>query len=421
VPPDRAPPPRTLPIVYLAIGHASLIAALFVPALEPASIDTFFFHPRMFFVVHLLTLGWITHSIIGATYLAAPMALRMKLPAGQLDAWLCATIVIGASGVIAHFWLDTYSGIGWSGMLLLIAFFIIATRVWRALRSAGAPPAARAGCGLAYFNLLLTAVFGMLLAINKHKTILPGDHLQDVYAHAHIGLVGWALMMVVSIGSRMLPMFLPAKPASGWITWAPIVLLQGGVVLFAVAWIYAPELARWGAVAMAAGVVAFLLQVIGLLRRRLPAAKKMKRPDFGMLIAMQALIYLLAAVGSGLYAVFSERFSLPAVMAYGTFALIGFLGQIILGIAMRLLPMVAWLHAWTGSEFKQMPTSPHEMPSRPLQLIALLLWTGGVPTLAIGLATASHRTVSTGAWLLIAGSLAATISTAIVMRHAYRS
>ena len=39
---------------------------------QPASIDTFFFHARMFFVVHLLTLGWITHSIIGATYLAAP-------------------------------------------------------------------------------------------------------------------------------------------------------------------------------------------------------------------------------------------------------------------------------------------------------------------------------------------------------------
>ena len=50
--PNRAPPPRTLPLVYLAIGHGSLIAALFVPALAPASIDTFFFHARMFFVVH---------------------------------------------------------------------------------------------------------------------------------------------------------------------------------------------------------------------------------------------------------------------------------------------------------------------------------------------------------------------------------
>jgi len=417
---SREPPPRTLPIVYLAIGHVSLVMALLVPALEPASIDSWFFHARMFFAVHLLTLGWITHSIIGATYLAAPMAMRMALPAGKLDGWICAFVVIGASGVVAHFWLNTYSGIGWSGVLLLTAFLAIAVRVWSALRKAGAPAPARLGCALAYFNLLLTAVLGMLLAINKHNTILPGDHLQDVYAHAHVGLVGWALLMVVSIGSRLLPMYLPAKPAEGPITWAPVVLLETGVIGFAVARVYAPELARWGAVAMAAGVGAFLLQVVGMLRRRLPAPKKMHRPDFGMLIALQGLIYLLAAVGTGLYVVFAERFSAPAVMVYGTFALLGFLGQIILGIAMRLLPMFAWLQAWTGSDFKQLPTSPHEMPSRPLQLLSLLLWTGGVPTLAAGLATASHRTVSTGAWLLIAGSLAAAISTGLVLRHAYR-
>ena len=225
--------------------------------------------------------------------------------------------------------------------------------------------------------------------------------------------------MVVAVGSRMLPMYLPAKPAEGWVTWVPVVLLQGGVIAFALAWMFEPALARWGAAMMAAGVVAFLAQVVGMLRRRLPAPQKMKRPDWGVLIALQALIYLLAALVTGLYAVFAERFSLPAVMAYGVFALLGFLGQIILGISMRLLPMFAWLQAWTGSDFKELPTSPHEMPLRPLQLLALICWTGGVPTLAAGMATAHHVAVSTGAWLLVAGSIAASISTAKVLRHAY--
>jgi len=418
--PSRPPPPRLLPIVYFALGHVALILALLVAAIEPASIDTFFFQPRMFFVVHLLTLGWITHSIIGATYLAAPMALRMTLPASKLDGWVCAGVVIGASGVISHFWIDEYSGIAWSGLMLLLAFGTIAIRVWRALRTAGSPLPIRIACGCAYFNLLATAGFGMLLAINKSDPILPGNHLQDVYAHAHLGLVGWALLMLIAVGSRMLPMYLPAKPAKGWVLWVPVLLVQGGVWAFVLAWLYAPEAARWAAACMAAGVGAFLLQMAGLFRRRVPAAKALKRPDYGMLLSLQALVYLLLATGIGLYLVFAERLNLGAVMVYGTFILLGLFGQIILGVEMRLVPMFAWIQAWTRSGFKELPTSPHDMTLRPAQLAALVLWTAGTPTLAWGLAEADHTLVSIGAWILIAGSLSAAVGTAAVLRHALK-
>jgi len=409
-----------LPIVYFGLGHVALIWALSIPALSPASIDTFFFQPRMFFVVHLLTLGWITHSIIGATYLAAPMALRMTLPAGRLDGLVCASVAIGASGVIAHFWLDEYSGLAWSGLTLLIAFLAIAVRVWIALAKAASPLPVRVACGLAYFNLLVTAVLGSLLSINKEHPFLPGNHLQDVYAHAHVGLVGWALLMLISVGSRMLPMYLPAKPAKGWVLWVPVVLVQGGVTAFVLSWFYEPGFARWSALLMAAGGASFLLQVVGMFRRRVPAPKGMRRPDYGMIMALQALIYLLASTVLGLYLIFAERLSLGAVMVYGTFTLLGLFGQIILGIEMRLLPMFAWLQAWTRSGYKELPPSPHVMPLRAAQLAALVLWTAGVPMLAWGLAEARHSLVSAGARVLLAGSLAAMLGTAIVLRHALR-
>jgi len=418
--PSRAPPPRLLPIFYFGLGHLALMLALLVPACKPASIDSFFFQPRMFYVVHLLTLGWITHSIIGATYLAAPMALRMTLTAGKLDAWVCAAVAIGAAGVISHFWIDEYSGLAWSGLVLLLAFGAIASRVWAALANAQSPLPIRVTCGLAYFNLIATAVFGSLLSINKSTPFLPGNHLQDVYAHAHGGLAGWALLMLIAVGSRMLPMYLPAKPAKGWVLWLPVVFVEGGVIAFVLSAFYQPEYARFAGVAIALGVASFLLQVVGMFRRRVPAPKAMRRPDYGMLLAMQALVYLLASAGLGLYLVFAEQLSLAGVMVYGTFVLLGLFGQIILGIEMRLLPMFAWLQAWARSGYKELPTSPHAMPLRPAQLAALVLWTIGVPLLAWGLAEARHTLVSTGAWILLAGSLSATIGTAVVLRHALR-
>ena len=396
----RSAPPRRLPIVYLAIGHAALLFALFVAALVPASIDTFFYHPRMFAVVHLVTLGWITHSILGATYLAAPMALRAELPAGKLDGWACAFVSIGASGVVAHFWLEGYSGVAYSGGMLLLAFGYLAIR---------------ALVGTAYLNLLATALYGTLLSINKNHPFLPGDHLDNVYAHAHLGLVGWGLLMFFGVGLRMLPMYLPAKPPPDKSAWALLLLVEGGLIALGACWIVAPDSARWAALVVALGVAWFARLVIGMLRNRLPAPPALRRPDIGMLQVLAALGYLALATGTGLYLVFAERLDLGAVMAYGTFVLLGFFGQLILGIEMRLLPMYAWISSWTASGYEKLPVSPHERPVRPLQAVCLVAWTIGVPCMAYGLWHAEHRVVSAAAWTLIAGTLAATANTVRVL------
>ena len=410
----EAPPPR-LPLVYFAIGHGALLFALLVAALAPASIDTFFFHPRMFAVVHLVTLGWITHSILGATYLAAPMALRAALPARKLDGWACAFVAIGASGVVSHFWIDGYSGVAYSGGMLLLAFGYVGTRVVRALRGSGSGPAIRALVGTAYANLAATAVYGTLLSIDKHHTFLPGDHLDNVYAHAHVGLVGWGLLMFMGVGLRMLPMYLPARPPPANRAWALLVLIEGGLIALGACWMVAPDSARWAALSVALGVAWFAWLVIGMLRHRLPAPPALRRPDIGMLHVLSGLVYLALATGTGLYVVFAERLELGAVMAYGVFVLLGFFGQVILGIEMRLLPMYAWLTSWTASGYEKLPVSPHERPVRPLQAICLVCWTIGVPLLAWGLGHAAHTIVSTAAWILLAGTLAATINTLRVL------
>ena len=50
-------PSRGLPLLYLAVGLASLAGAFAVVAVDPAGIVGFFYHPRMLAVVHLVTLG----------------------------------------------------------------------------------------------------------------------------------------------------------------------------------------------------------------------------------------------------------------------------------------------------------------------------------------------------------------------------
>src|SRR5687767_12420821 len=113
---DRAAltPAPALPLAYFAVAHVSLAAALAVLVASPALPGGFFYHPRMIALVHLLTIGWISGSILGATYIVAPLALRVPMPAARPDwiAWLMFSG--GAAGMVAHFWLGTYDGMAWS-------------------------------------------------------------------------------------------------------------------------------------------------------------------------------------------------------------------------------------------------------------------------------------------------------------------
>ncbi|MEE8105328.1 MAG: hypothetical protein V3T86_07320 [Planctomycetota bacterium] len=416
--PTRKPPPLILPLCYLAAGHVALVIALLTAAIEPDSLAGFFLHPRLLAVVHLITLGWITLSILGALYLVMPVALRADLPVGPLDIAIFICTIIGASGVISHFWIDLYPGIDSSGGLLVLAFLVLGARVFLALRRSPAPAAVRAHIVFAFFNLILASVMGILVALNKSDPFLPGSRLQTVFGHAHLGLVGFATLMVVGIGHRLLPMYLPAGPRSGWTLWLSVALFQTGTIGLWASYLWAPAYGKWFALAIAGGVVLFCLHVIRMRLDPRPPPKKMPRPDVGMLHAFQAIAYLLFSTGIGVFLAWSPGWHIGWAMAYGVCALLGFFGQIIVGIAMRLLPMTTWLNAWTASEFQQLPRSPHEMPVRALQWISLVTWSAGVPMTAFGLASGRLTWLSAGAWVLLAGLLAATGSAICVVMQA---
>jgi hypothetical protein len=138
-----------------------------------------------------------------------------------------------------------------------------------------------------------------------------------------------------------------------------------------------------------------------------------------MLHTLQALFYLAGCTALGLYLAFAEGWQLGAIMVYGTALLLGFMAQIVLGIGMRLLPMFAWIRAWVGSGYEELPPSQYAMPSRPLQWISFLAWTAGVPLVAWGLADDHQRLLAAGAWVLLAGLVAAGTNAVRVVRHAF--
>jgi len=136
LPREQRLPDRWLPLLYFGFAHLCLAAAFAAVALDPRGVAGFYYHPRMVAIVHLVTLGWITSSILGAVYMIGPMALRMPMPARAADRWAFGLFVTGVSGMVIHFWIAEHSGMAWAAGMVILAVSQVAWRVLGALPAA---------------------------------------------------------------------------------------------------------------------------------------------------------------------------------------------------------------------------------------------------------------------------------------------
>src|SRR5690606_19999263 len=80
--------------------------------------------------------------------------------------------------------------------------------------------------------LLCTTGLGLLLVYNFNLDILSKNSLHYLSLHAHLGLVGWFLLMVLGVGSRLIPMFLISKYESRKLLWWGYGMINGGLLAF---------------------------------------------------------------------------------------------------------------------------------------------------------------------------------------------
>ena len=414
-------PPRLLPTLYVATAHVALAFAFGAVAIDPRGVSGFFYHPRMLAVVHLVTLGWITTSILGSLYLVGPIALRVWIPATRLDYAGFALVLAGIIGMVVDFCLQQYRAVAWSAVAVGTGVVVVGAHVARRLRHASLPRAVGAHILLAFLNLLAAAVLGVLLAFEKVYHFLPGFVLTNVFAHAHMAAIGWASMMVIGVASRLLPMVLPAAMPRGPGLWTSAVLLEAGVVGLFVTLLLRGSLAWLWALVVIAGFGAFVVRVAWMLRRPRTRPRGLRRPDPAVLHAVSSLASLGVASALGLWLTIAEASpaTLRVAMAYGVFGLVGFLAQIVVGMGGRLLPIFAWYWAFANTGYKGPVPSPHDMPWRHGQILVFILWLLGIPALAAGLAFDAIPLVSAAAWGLLVATLVDSANAARILRHAF--
>jgi hypothetical protein len=411
-------PAPVLPLVYFSGAHAALLVGCIVLAFTPELAGAFHYHPRMIALTHVVTLGWVTASILGALYIVGPLALGVPMPAGRADAAVAVAFWGGSAGMVWGFWAGAYARVGVSALLVLTALTWVGARVAWGLVHARVPWPVTVHIVLAFVNILGAGGLGIYMALTRGGGSVVSP-LAMAAAHAHLATVGWAVMMIVGVAYRLVPMFLPAAMPTGVsLVWSAVLLEAGAL---GTAWGLATGGdATWAGLCVAGGFTCFSLQIRRTLRERRPRPAAMQGRDWSTWQTHVALLCLPLAIGLGLW-LMRQPTSTAWTWVYGVVGLVGFVSQMVVGIQGRLLPMHAWYVAMARLNGRQPGRSVHELYEAPLARAIFLLWLVGVPLLATGLALQGRPMISSGAAMLGVALVVQAVYGMRMLSRAYRA
>jgi hypothetical protein len=190
--------------------------------------------------------------------------------------------------------------------------------------------------------LFITTLVGLFLIYNFTYNILSKDSLSYLPLHAHLGVIGWFLLLVIGVGSRLIPLFLISKYNNKrllwWIYWLINIALISFIIIFLyikINWLYLIPL-----IPLAASLVMFASYCYQSYRQRIrkKVDEQVKLSLLSVLMMVLPLIFLLIII---LFLIFSKN-NYRLVITYGFAIFFGWITAIIFGMTFKTLPFIVW-------------------------------------------------------------------------------
>jgi hypothetical protein len=335
-------PSVTLPLAYLAAAAAAFVIALTgLPWLAP-ELAGHYYHPRVLALTHTVTLGWITMSILGASYQLVPVVLERSLWSEGLARWQLGVLLVGVTGMVAHFWIGTWAGLACAAALVGLGVSMHLINVAASLRRFERWTFTARLVALGQVGLALTVLFGTALAVNHVWPILPGELFPALHAHIHLALAWWIAPMLMGVSARVFPMFLLSPEPRGWPGPLQLYGLLLGAPVLAMGLMVMPALVAPGALALAAAAAGHVAWVIAMARGR-------KRPalDWALRFILTAIGFLPLGTALGLALALDLASGPRMALAYAVLLLGGWVSLSIVGMMLKIVPFLVWYRVYS--------------------------------------------------------------------------
>lgn len=288
--------------------------------------------------VHLLTIGVLTMTAMGASLQMLPVALGGQGPSSRICNVIFAAILVGGIGVICGMAMrETLLLLVGAGVLFVGVVTYVAT-IARLLARARTPSGLIHHTWAGITALILAVAVALTLVVNYSHGFLPAPQ-NWALAHSLLAAFGFMGMFALGFSTILIPLFAMAEaPAGPWLEGSFIVLviaiaLAVAGVLLAHRWLVATAVAL-GLVGAGLHIRVITKALAARMRRRLSPEFWLMRVSWGLLPTTLLL---------GLIVVFDvapER--APAL--FGFALLFGWLLTLLGAVLQRVMPFLASMH-----------------------------------------------------------------------------
>lgn len=368
---------------FYVYGALSFLLACVLLLINTSIIHQHYFHPETLAITHLMALGWGTMIILGASHQLLPVLIEGKLSSVRLARW---SFIFAAGGIpllVTGFYFFNTGWLMQSGAVLVNAAIICyIVNVIMSIFESKEQNVHAWFIATASLWLFATTFFGLLLVFNFTHPWLPANSVEYLSIHAHMGVAGWFLLLVLGVGSRLIPMFLISKYSNNTRLWAIFVLINsalGGFILLKVfdaggPWYYAPFLA---------GLIG--LGMFGNYCYRAYKVRIRKQVDEQMKVSLLSVALLFLPLLSLLVVIYfvSGNVRASIVLLYGFCIFFGWITAIILGMTFKTLPFIVWNKVYHTRAVGKTP-APKELFSEQLFKIMAVLYLVGFLLFLLG-------------------------------------
>ncbi len=400
---------------FMAAQGAFLTVLLWVPFRVSDLLD-FYYQGHDLAFTHLITLGWITMTIMGASFQLVPVALETTLYSERLARWQFWFMLFGVTAMVGHFWIGRHPGMAFGAGLVLIAVTLFLVNMGRTLWRLPHWDIVALHVAAAQLYLVATAIMGNLMALDKLYDFLGGQVLRTIHAHAHLAGIGWVSMMIFGASYKLIPMFslgeVQDERGARWQFWLFNIGLVGlfGTLLLQSGWML------FFALLILAAFGLFLWKMVEVLRTR-----RRPRLDWGLRHALSAMAYLGVLIPLGLWLSVgwfpSEEVGARLAFGYGVLALLGWVSVMIIGMMYKIIPFLVWHHRYSDLVGLRPVPSATQFLGDAIPRAEFWLLHAGILTTVAGLILESALLVQAGTIGLAVAGMAFIICLGQIYRH----
>lgn len=311
-------------------------------------------HPYSLAAIHLMALGVLTMSMIGALFQMQSVLGGRPIPSPMGNAFLIHLFLLIGVLTLAGAFMYSLPTLFVIASVFLGSSILYTAIIVLPLLFGGVSHDTLIGMRTALIALAITAILGIVMASEYANTSFSASHDLLRNGHYSLGLIGWVGTLIIAVAFQVIEMFYVTTAYSSWCKRNAFIIISAALVLKLV-WLLASLPFSWGFdIVIGALLIGFIVTTAQRLNSRKRRVSDVSIWFWGVGITLLSLSIL---GHIGYYVWGNDKMEQLALISFFLFAL-----SIILGMIGKIVPFLVWFHL-NSSGYMDTPIMSNIIPA----------------------------------------------------------